>query len=102
MKTYAVVCNECKKPVVHPGLIDVKMKFRANTGIAGGHENPQHPGITKGIMGFVEVDIEGDFCDMTCLRNFALTKAAEKDSGVLNVAQDIFYRGDDRTPGGPK
>jgi len=97
-----IACNQCKKVLVHPALLDVKLKFRANVGVSKDYENPQHPGITKGIMGFVEVDIEGDFCDVECLALYARKKAFEKDPSVDKVRQDIYFRNDAFTPGGPK
>lgn len=106
MKIGQIVCNECKKPLVHPAMLDLKMRFRANVGIKdGGDGKPGcNPGITQGIMGAVEVDIEGDFCDAECLKAYAFRKANEKTgmNSVLNVRQDIFFRGDQFTPGKPK
>ena len=102
MRTGQIICDECKKPLVHPALVDVKLKYRANTGLSGEHENPKYPGITKGIMGFVEVGIEGDFCDVECLNLFAYKKAIGKDSGVGKVTQDIYFRGDAFTRGESK
>jgi len=102
MKTGQIICNQCKKPLVHPALLDVKMKCRANVGIAGDYEISQYPGITKGIMGCVEVDIEGDFCDIECLNKYAYKKAAEKDRSVEKVRQDIYFRDGPTIPGGQK
>ena len=102
MKAGYIVCDECRKNLVHPALIDVTMKVRVNVGLQRNYENPANPGITKGIMGFVEVDIEGDFCDGECLRFYARKKASEKDPSAATVRQDIFFRNDAFTPGGPK
>jgi len=102
MKTGQIICDQCKKPLVHPAMIDLKMKYRANVGVSGEHESTQYPGITKGIMGYVEVDIEGDFCDAECLSEFALQTAIKQNQGVSKVRQDIYFRGDPFTPGRPK
>lgn len=102
MKTGQIVCNQCKKQLVHPALIDVKLKCRFNLGMLGGHANPRYPGITEGIYGFCEVEIEGDFCDVMCLETYAYNKAVKKDSAVRNVRQNIYFRGDAFTPGGSK
>lgn len=106
MKTGYIICDECKQPLVHPAMLDLKMRFRANVGIKdGGDGEPgRNPGITQGIMGLVEVEIEGDFCDAECLIKYAIRKANEKGglNAVYNVRQDIFFRGDQFTPGRPK
>ena len=106
MKTGQTICDECKKVIDHPGLLDLSMKFRANVGIKGrGDGTPDcNPGITQGIMGFVEVEIKGDFCDADCLMDNSLKKANEKTghNSVKNVTQDIFFRGDQFSPGRPK
>lgn len=106
MKTGQIICEECKQPLVNPAMLNVHMRFRANVGIKdGGDGKPDcNPGITQGIMGAVEVEIEGDFCDAECLTKYALRKANDKTglNSVYNVRQDIFFRGDQFTPGRPK
>lgn len=106
MRTGQIVCDECEQILVNPAMLGVKMSFRANVGIKGGGDGTPdcNPGITQGIMGAVEVEVEGDFCDAECLTKYAL-RAANKKTGtnsVYNVRQDIFFRGDQYTPGKAK
>jgi hypothetical protein len=47
-----------------------------------------------GIVGYVKVEVLGDFCDFDCLRHHAYHKAAQKDSRVSKVIRTIFFRGE--------
>jgi hypothetical protein len=103
MRSGEILCNACKRPIVHPGLIDLKCKARLNVGVANWQRTSEsNPGITEGIMGFVEVEIGGDFCDEDCLKRHIANKAYEANPSVANVSQRIFFRGDSLTPGKPK
>lgn len=76
-----VACDHCGKPIRYPGFFDVSLKARYNVG---------RPGK---IIGFVEVDILGDFCNAICLSNYARGKALRKDSSVNQVSQDVYTSG---------
>lgn len=96
MRTGQTLCDHCRREIVHPSMLAVSMTVRANTG--HGKEEPDEPeGSWKryGIMGFVEVEIKGDFCDEQCLKSYALERANVKIGldGVHKVRQDIFSRG---------
>ena len=83
-----IICDTCKKPLVHPALLDVQLLYRFNVG---------PPGT---VTGFAEVLVEGDYCDLECLR-IAMLSAAEYGvprASFLNVPQDLFSRG---SPGDP-
>lgn len=99
MKLGYIQCDYCKKNLVHPAMLDVKMSYRANVG----HGKPSSlSGMSGGVMGFVEIDIEGDFCDGECLQHYAYQQALLKDYSVGKVEQDIFFRGGPTEPGEPK
>lgn len=85
MRVGHVICDQCRKRLVQPAMIGVKMKYRANIGVYSVNK-------ADGIMGFVEVDIEGDFCDAECLGKFVLAEAAKQDISVLSCHQDIYFR----------
>lgn len=95
MKTGSVICDECKKGLVQPAMLDVKMRFVANSGPGNGDPNAEDTWHKYGILGAVEVEIEGDFCDAHCLTAYALRKANDKSgiNAVYKVSQDVFNRG---------
>ncbi len=76
-----IICDQCKQLILHPGLMGVHLRYRANVGLEDGL-----------ITGFVEVELEGDFCDATCLHNFGYIKALGKDPTAAYVDQKTFIR----------
>lgn len=75
MRTGFIICDWCKKKIVHPALLNVNMLYRANV-----------------PLGFVEVEVKGDFCDVKCLEHYALTKAEQRNYQVARADQSVFYR----------
>lgn len=90
-KNNIIRCDFCGAELNHPALVDVKLKYRANTGygargLGKGRSVDDHPAK---VMGYVEVEISGDFCNTRCLRLYAHREAVAKDSSVLKVSQGI-------------
>ena len=84
MKSEVCICNNCKKSLDWPALIGVKIeKLRYNTGAPYGR-----------VMGFQEMTIEGDFCDIICLKAFILDRMRQESGTDCMVRQDLFFRGD--------
>lgn len=85
-KDTKIVCDRCKKGLDHPALLGVHFTYRVNVGL---EDCP---------MGFHELEIKGDFCDVDCLSSYmAIEKFREVDKGKilrsqLNTPQDIFFR----------
>ena len=85
-KETRIVCNDCGKSLDHPALRDVQFTYRFNVGL---EDCP---------MGFYELEIKGDFCDVDCLSKYMVgAKFREADKGKilhsqLRTPQDIFFR----------
>lgn len=85
-KEAKTVCDQCKKGLDHPALLGVYFTYRFNVG------------IETCPMGFYELEIKGDFCDVDCLSKYMVTeKFKEADRGKilhsqLRTPQDIFFR----------
>lgn len=75
MRTGFITCDWCKSKLIHPALLAVKMMYRANV-----------------PLGFVEVEVIGDFCDVKCLEHYALAKAEQINYQVARADQSVFYR----------
>jgi len=72
-----VVCDQCGRTIGYPCLVDVSLKARYNIG------------HSTNIIGFVEVNVAGDFCNMTCLGSYAWIKALKQNGSVSRTDQDI-------------
>ena len=83
-----ITCDACRKPLVHPALLDVRLWYRFNVG---------PPGT---VTGFAEVLVEGDYCDLDCLR-IGMLSAAKREVRLeshLSAPQNLFFRGGSQEP----